>query len=286
MTNKHKNKKPIIGIIGGKGRMGSWFVKFFRQQGYTVLVADLKTKLTNTELAAKSDVVIFSVPISKTVKTIKQVIPYIKPHSLLTDLTSVKTEAVKAMLLAPQNIEVIGMHNLFGPNVDDLKNQTIVLCPARGKKWLPWLSKVFIKANAKIKITTPEKHDQLMGIVQGLTHFTAISLGLSLQKMNVNIKEILDFASPVYRLRLAETGRILAQNPEVYANISTINPYSKIFIKNYIETSKQFLKIIQNKDDQQFIKLFNQASKYFGSFNKQALMETNFLIKKLNEFKK
>ncbi len=59
-------KKPIIGIIGGKGKMGKAFARFFVELGYEVIVSDLKTKLKPLELVRKSDVVIISVPIDKT----------------------------------------------------------------------------------------------------------------------------------------------------------------------------------------------------------------------------
>ena len=36
-----------IGIIGGKGLMGKFFAEFFKHKGFTVLISDKNTKLTN-----------------------------------------------------------------------------------------------------------------------------------------------------------------------------------------------------------------------------------------------
>ena len=45
------NKKQTkIGIIGGKGKMGSWFGKFFHEIGLEVLISDIDTELTNEDL--------------------------------------------------------------------------------------------------------------------------------------------------------------------------------------------------------------------------------------------
>ena len=49
---------PVIGIIGGKGRMGRLFADFFKERGLKVLVSDQKTKLSNKDLAAKADITI------------------------------------------------------------------------------------------------------------------------------------------------------------------------------------------------------------------------------------
>ena len=59
-------KKPLIGIIGGKGKMGSYFVDFFKRNKYEVLVSDRKTELSNEALAKKADVVIVTVPVDRT----------------------------------------------------------------------------------------------------------------------------------------------------------------------------------------------------------------------------
>lgn len=279
-----KRQQPkTIGIVGGKGAMGKWFAKFFKKQGYSVLISDVNTKLTNKELVAKSDVVIFSLPIDKTEKTIKEVAPFARPGSLLTDLTSIKEAPIKAMLKAPKTVEVIGMHNIFGPTVPSIKGQTIVLCPARGKKWLPWLKNVLTKQEAKIKITTAKKHDQAMGIVQALTHFTAITTGMVLKELNIDIKENLSFVSPVYRLSMDEVGRILAQNPNIYADIAILNPYGRKTIKAYLKVCEELFGAISKDDKEKFVKNFNDASKHLGDFPKKALKETNFLLGMLDD---
>ena len=87
-----------IGIIGGTGKFGQWFRKFFEEQGHKVLIAGRKTELTPVELARTSDIVIVSVPIKNTVETIEHIAPHVREDALLMDFTSLKQEPVKAML--------------------------------------------------------------------------------------------------------------------------------------------------------------------------------------------
>ena len=55
-------QKKLIGIIGGKGKMGKYFADFFERNGYPVIVSDKRTKFSNVQLAKKADVVVISVP--------------------------------------------------------------------------------------------------------------------------------------------------------------------------------------------------------------------------------
>ena len=116
--------------------MGHLFSEFFKKHGIKVLLSDINTKLTNTQLAQKSDITIVSVPIDKTKQTIEQIRDHLPNTSALMDLTSVKEMPVKAMLKA--KCEVMGMHPMFG-NSNPIPGQTIILCPTKkSSHWSKW----------------------------------------------------------------------------------------------------------------------------------------------------
>ena len=273
----------LIGIIGGNGKMGKFFTRYLESLNYKVIISDIKTQLTNIELAKQSDVVIVSVPISKTLDVIKEITPHTKKGSLLTDLTSIKSEPVKEMLKSKS--EVIGCHPIFGP-FSGIKNQVVVLCPARGKKWLPWFKKTIKKGGGITKIVTPEEHDKLMAVIQVLTHFSDISLAYALKALNIPLKKFLEFQSPPYRLKLDMVGRILAQDPDLYGSILFSNPDRLKVIDTYINTQKLLRKIAKKKEKKKFITFFNSGAKYLGKFKDTAMRESNFLVNTLNELVK
>ena len=265
--------------------MGQWFKKFFEQNDCEVLVAGRTTKLTHEECTKQCDVVIVSVPIDVTVETIKKIGPYVRKDALLMDLTSVKEDPVKAMK-RNSRAEVIGAHPVFGPSVSSIKDQTVILCPARGKKWLVWLKRILEKNGAKIKITKPKHHDQMMGVIQGVIHFSSITISHTLKELGIGVKESQEFSSPIYKLRMDMVGRILNQDPRLYADIEILNKRSKKAIKTYIKTSNRLLKIIQKKDIGGFIKYFEEAADYLGDFKKEAEEYSNYVIEKIIERKK
>ena len=103
-----------VGIIGGTGQMGTFFARVFTAAGHEVRVSGRRTELTNRNLAEQSDLVIISVPIHSTVPVIKEITPFLKKGQIVSDLTSIKSGPVAAMMESAA--DVIGMHPMFGAN--------------------------------------------------------------------------------------------------------------------------------------------------------------------------
>jgi prephenate dehydrogenase len=213
-----------IGIIGGAGGIGRWFAAFFEQAGYTVHVSGQASGLRPAEMAAACPVVIVSVPIGVTEHIIREVGPHMKQEALLMDLTSLKAGPVRAMLEASAS-EVIGLHPLFGPGVPSLEGQNIVLCPARGARWLPWVRDVLGRNGGNLIEATPERHDEIMAVVQALNHLNTLVLGLSIREAGISREELERFSTPLFRARL-EAVENLFSHPQLYAEIIAGNPHA------------------------------------------------------------
>ncbi len=274
--------KTIVGIIGGKGQMGQWFKNFFEANNCRVLLAGRRTKLTHISCAKKADVVVISVPIDATIDVIKKIGSYVREDAVLMDLTSIKEGPVKAMRKYSKS-EVIGAHPVFGPGASSIESQTVVLCKGRGKKWFLWLKNLLEKNGARIKITSARHHDEMMAVIQGVIHFSSITISHTLRELGIDVKESQEFSSPIYKLRLDLVGRILNQDPRLYANIEILNLRAKKAIKSYLKTSNRLLKIIENKDTQSFVEYFKEAADYLGDFKKEAEECSNYLIERLVE---
>jgi prephenate dehydrogenase len=245
------------------------------------LISDKNTELTNKELVEKTDVVLFSVPIDVTEEVIESVVDFSKKDQLWMDVTSIKTPAVNAML--ESKAEVIGMHPMFAPSVKSLKKQTIILCEARVNKWKGWINKLILKNKGKIKLTTPEKHDKMMATIQGLTHFSLISLGYAFKELNIDLNESLEYTSPIYKIRMDMVGRLLNQDPKLYANIEILNPETQKAMRSYINSIMKLYMLVKDKDIDEFMKYFKQSAEYLGDFKDEATKESNFLIEKMVE---
>ncbi len=272
-----------VGIIGGQGNMGSCFKSFFERAGCDVQVSDVKTVLSNKEIAKSSDIVVISVPINKTLNVIKEIGPHIKEGSLLMDLTSLKEKEVKTMLKYSK-IEVIGGHPVFGP-VDKFEKQVMVLCPARGNTWLPILKNMLHKQGALVKITSPKEHDKIMAVIQGLTHFSSIAMCHGIANLGVNVEEYLEYVSPVYKMRMSSLGRILAQDPSLYADIELSNPFVKKVARQMKESVDKLYEHIKNKDRERFISFFTETAESLGDFPSKAQKDSDKIISLMGDQK-
>jgi prephenate dehydrogenase len=226
------NEFPI-GIIGGTGGIGRWFASFFQKEGYTVHVSGERIGLRPPEMAAACPVVIVSVPIGVTQAVIGEVGPHMKQDSLLMDLTSLKAAPVQAMLDAAAS-EVIGLHPLFGPGVQSLEGQNVVLCPARGERWIPWVREVLGNRGANLIETTPERHDEVMAVVQALNHLDTIVLGLAIRRSGIAREVLESFSTPLFRGKLAMIDKVFSR-PELHAEIITANLHTAGMIGLYSE---------------------------------------------------
>lgn len=265
----------VIGIIGGRGKMGKYFVRLFQDAGYKVLVSDHKTKLSNKELAQKADVVIVSVPISATKQVIRTIVPHVRKEAAIADLTSIKEMPVKEMLKGKS--QVIGLHPMFGPT-NPLQGQTVIAHAARGKAYYAWLTKFLKDRGANVVQMKPKEHDTIMGVVQGMVHFADVAFGHALKELKIPAKKYLQFASPASELKIAFVGRILSHDPQLYASIQQENPMALKAIKQYAKSIEKLLKIDQKKDQQAFKKYFESAMNALKTYKKTAKDDTNYLI--------
>jgi len=267
----------LAGIIGGTGRMGKLFVPVFERAGYDVIVSGRSTELSARDLAGRCDLVIVSVPIRDTVRVIDGIAPVMSKEQLLCDFTSLKVKPVGAMLAS--KAMVIGLHPMFGPTVQTLRHQTIIVCPARtDEAHLHDLLSVFRGEGAECTITTPEQHDRMMAVVQGLTHFVTLCMADSVRRLGIDIEKTVAFTSPVYQIELSLVGRLLSQDPALYADILQQNPYVPEVLAACRESVGNLADIVGSHDPAEFRKFFEENSRHLGPYCDEGQKVTDALI--------
>jgi prephenate dehydrogenase len=249
-----KKQKFSIGIIGGTGGIGKWFARFFEGEGYAVHVSGRRSGLSLQEMADACAVVIVAVPIRDTVSMIEKVGPLIKKENLLMDFTSLKAAPVEAMLRASGS-EVIGTHPLFGPDAPSLAGQNVILCPARGGRWLDWLTGILRKHDAAVTIADPQKHDEMVSLVQALNHLNTMTFGLALRESGINPQELENYSTPIFRTKKAVIDRICSNDPRLYAEIIAFNPYKNRILELYSRSLSDLKGLIDRNDTEGLAKL-------------------------------
>lgn len=280
-------------IIGGTRGLGKWMAEHLKND-FTITITsrnaesgqkiadELDVGYSNDNIGAVKDaeIIVFSVPIENMAETIAQVAPHAPEGSLLMDVASVKTEAAEALeKYAPENAEILPCHPMFGPRIPTLERQIIVLTPIenRSDKWLAIIKEYLTEKNCEIVITTPEEHDKYMSIVQGLTHFSFISLASTIKKLNINVKRSRSFSSPVYSLMLDMVSRIVYQNPHLYYSIQKNNKETSNARKALIKEGIYLSNLIEEGDEEDFVKSIVESAEHLDE-REEALIRSDNAI--------
>jgi len=265
-----------VGVIGGKGEMGRLFSGFFESCGFRVNVGDLGTNPTAREVLESSDIVLFSVPLHRTEAIIRDLVPYAKPHQLLLDLSSLKVGPVREMLRS--TAFVVGLHPMFGGRVSTFRGQTIVACPVRisTPDWLR-LRSLLSAGGMEVKESTPEEHDRMMSIIQVLFHMTTMLTGRVMRRMGIDLPEVLEYASPGYRVELSQVGRLFAQSPELYSAIIQGNPGTGEVLAQLRQGLDRYGEWFEKQELSGFVEDFERSARYLGEFCSRAFRDSSVL---------
>jgi prephenate dehydrogenase len=256
-----------IGLIGGTGLMGRWLRPFFEKAGYQVLISGRTTPLTYQQCIEQADAVIINVPISYTIELIHKLGHFFRPGQLMVDNTSIKTQPVAAMLeAAPEGVEVLGMHTVFGPAIAELRRQNVIFTTTpRSGELAQEFEGIFYKYGATITHTTPEYHDRQMAFHQNLEHFTKVILAEVLRAQFGNPEAMANYSSPNSRLSLITMGRVLRGDPGLYAEIQTQNLQGAGMIQEYLRIAGEVGGALMHGDGSPLAQAMSRCAKAFGS---------------------
>lgn len=265
-----------IVIIGGAGKLGTLFKKMFTLSGYQVDILEKNDWGHAANLLDKAGMVLLSVPINIT-EQIASHLNSLPSNCLLVDLTSTKEKPLNAMLNAHSG-PVLGLHPMFGPDIISLAKQVIIYCHGREQEKYQWLLDQMTIWGAKLTAAKPKEHDHAMTLVQAMRHFTTFVYGQHLATENPDLKQLLDYSSPIYRLELAMVGRLFAQDPSLYADIIFSSTSIKEMLSRYLSCFEKAIQLINDNNREGFIEHFNQVAEWFGDFSQQFLIESRNLL--------
>ena len=164
---------------------------------------------------------------------------------------------------APAGVEVLGAHPLFCPDSDS-RGMTIVLVPAvKSGRWPSVIRGIFTGSGYNVIETTAEEHDRAMAVVQGMTHFMYVAMGRALDKSGVDLEELSAFKTPVYGITQELLGRVLSQDPGLYALIQS-SPDAQRLRRAYVDACRELADGLDAGDSGKFIAAFESAARHYG----------------------
>ncbi|MFA6049233.1 MAG: prephenate dehydrogenase/arogenate dehydrogenase family protein [Candidatus Micrarchaeia archaeon] len=272
---------PRVAIIGGSGAFGSWYARFFKSKGGSVVVcsrsaggadvakaigADFSTDAKDA--CASADLVIVSVPIDAVPAALKEASASAKKGSLLIDFASVKKNAVSALAEISKtrpDLELASVHPMHGPRAESVDGVAVVFIPVTAGAKCTELKKIFESEGARVVESTADEHDSVLSVVQGLTHFACMAHAAAMRDAGTDVARAREFASPLFEVFLGAVGRVVLQNPDVYAKIQVENPLNARMRELFVKGARELSAIADKGDAQALAKKIRDAGKSFKS---------------------
>lgn len=160
-------KIAVIGI----GKMGSWIAEQLALSG-DVVVYDSDPKIETrfprlqslSELQSVApDLVVNAVSLQHTIAVFEQIIPMLKPDTIIADIASVKTGIPE--LYAKANLPFVSIHPMFGPTfarLDSIQEENAIIIRDSTSAAKAIFVELFAKLGVRVYEFSFAEHDKMM----------------------------------------------------------------------------------------------------------------------------
>jgi len=268
--------RPVV-IVGGGGAMGGLLGGLFKQSGFEVRILETGDWDRAETILAGAGLVLVSVPIAATVSVIERLRDLLPPDAVLADVTSRKADALAAML-AVHSGPVVGLHPMCGPTVSTLAKQVVVRCSGRDDEACEWVLDQLQIWGASVVNADAAAHDRAMALIQAQRHFATFVYGVHLHQEDADLAVMLALSSPIYRLELAMTGRLFAQDPDLYADIIFDSPEGLALAERFGDRFAAAVDLYRRGDREAFREQFLAVRRWLGPLADEFLVESSALL--------
>ena len=228
------------------------------------------TNATNDirQCVINSDLIIIATPLSSYKEIILSIKDSLKKNVILTDTGSVKKEVMKII----HNINLTDVHWIpshpiagteeSGPRAGQaemFENRWCIISPPKNCAEQPirHLITLWEKIGSKVKIMTPEEHDEILSLTSHLPHAIAYNIVKTVMNVEDKLKQdVIQYSAGGLR----DFTRIAASNPIMWRDIFLDNSENvSKGIDSFIEKLNEFKKALNDKNGDKLYQIFNST---------------------------
>lgn len=237
---------PKLAVVG-VGLIGGSFALALKEAGLVGEIvgigrgrANLETALEKgvidafthslSEGVAGADVVFLSTPVQTLSKVASEVLPHMKPGSILTDGGSVKAEVIAAIEpMLPADVHFVPGHPVAGTEQSGAaaafatlyRGRRCILTPTSrtAPDALEKIKFLWQAAGSEVVVMTPEKHDRILAAISHLPHMVAYALVDAVDNCSDENENILNYSAGGFR----DFTRIASSDPTMWRDIALSN---------------------------------------------------------------
>jgi len=216
-------------------------------------------------MACEADFILLCTPVKETPKVIKSILPDMKDGSILCEIASVKLKVLEALKTAQDlRVQPISIHPMFGPDVERIEGQTIILVPVLEPEKEERIVRELFSKN-EILIMDANMHDSYMASILSLSYFVNLTFVKSISNMDLGLLRRL--AGTTFTVQLALAQSVVEESPELIESLINENVYAKEEINKFIDDSRYIRRMLkkESKDFKAFCEELQKCAVSTGS---------------------
>jgi chorismate mutase/prephenate dehydrogenase len=257
-------------VIGGDGKMGGWFVDFFRSQGFQTTIADATVedgqgRYRNwTDAGVDYDVIVVATPLAVSGRILAQ-LAVLKPPGLVFDIGSLKTPLIDGLReLERAGCKVASVHPMYGPGTRLLSGRHLIVCDAGCPEATAAVKELFSPTMVEQLDMGLDDHDRLIAYVLGLSHALNIAFFTALAESGEAAPKLAKMSSTTFDAQLLVTDEVAHDNPHLYFEIQHLNKFGLSPLDALADAARRIRELVANGDEQGFVELMYKGRDYLA----------------------
>jgi len=260
-------------VIGGRGKIGGWFVRFLGSQGYSVEVADPSGPVEGcshrhdwSDGALDHDLIVVAAPLGASNQVLHD-LAAARPAGVVFDVGSLKSPLRSGLrALVDAGVAVTSVHPMFGPNTDLLSRRHVVFVDLGNETANQVAHELFDETMAVQVSMDLESHDRVIAYVLGLSHAINIAFATALAESGESVPRLAEVSSTTFAAQLEVARAVSGDNPHLYYEIQALNDYGTESLSALLVAVEKIRSVIRAGDEPGFVRLMESGRDYLANY--------------------
>ena len=258
-------------VIGGAGKMGGWFVDFFKSQGFATTIADTTVEdgpaSYNDWRAAgvDYDIIVVATPMAVSGDILTE-LATLSPAGLVFDIGSLKTPLKSGLsALARAGCKVASLHPMYGPDTELLAGRHLIFVDAGCPEATAESRELFAATMVDELDMGLDEHDRLISYVLGLSHALNIAFFTALAESGEAAPQLARLSSTTFDAQLLVSSAVAQDNPRMYFEIQHLNKFGLESLDALYKSVARIREAVANGDESTFVELMQNGREYLAT---------------------
>ena len=258
-------------VIGGLGKMGGWFVDFFRSQGFVADIADRRVESGPgrcrdwQDAPLDYDIIVVATPLAISAGILEELAER-RPSALIFDIGSLKTplrSGLKALFDA--GCKVTSLHPMYGPGTKLLSGRHLIFVDVGVPEATAAAKELFAATMVEQLDMALDNHDRLIAYVLGLSHALNIAFVMALAESGEAAPQLAKLSSTTFDAQLLVSATVASDNPHLYFEIQNLNEYGLRPLEALCQSADKIRKLVAAGDESGFVAMMEKGRAYLAT---------------------